>query len=438
MDAEKSGSGRGLRSALAAAANRIRGRVRQGTTLHSIASIALGSGAGQAVAFLLAIPLARLYGPESFGLYAIFMVVVNSGTAIAGLRYELAIVLPKSDTWAHALYRLSVRSAAAVSATISLGFLVFYWVGGRDLYGGSLGLWLVGAGAAVFFTAGVTFVQYWMNREGDFRVLAKNRFAQAVLVPALQLIFALIWPDLGGLALGTVAGQAAALALALFRAPSLRGAGVRPRISAWEAAKRYKKMPLLNGPATGLEIVRNSGINAGIAARAVSGLGQYNMAWRLTHAPVVLISGAVSQVFFRRMAKAPRGDMVRLLAAAVARMAAVAAAVCVPLYFLAPLLFPALLGEQWREAGLMAQALIPWLAASAVASPVSMIFVAVQKQQWFLAYSVFYTAAPLAYLALTGATLVEVIAGLSWIMAGMSAVMLVLAFFVARAYDRGR
>ena len=206
MDAEKSGSGRGLRSALAAAANRIRGRVRQGTTLHSIASIALGSGAGQAVAFLLAIPLARLYGPESFGLYAIFMVVVNSGTAIAGLRYELAIVLPKSDTWAHALYRLSVRSAAAVSATISLGFLVFYWVGGRDLYGGSLGLWLVGAGAAVFFTAGVTFVQYWMNREGDFRVLAKNRFAQAVLVPALQLIFALIWPDLGGLALGSGPG----------------------------------------------------------------------------------------------------------------------------------------------------------------------------------------------------------------------------------------
>jgi O-antigen/teichoic acid export membrane protein len=57
--------------------------------------------AGSAIAFgfsILASPItSRLFGPQEFGLAALFMSGATILSVIACLRYEMAIVLPKED-----------------------------------------------------------------------------------------------------------------------------------------------------------------------------------------------------------------------------------------------------------------------------------------------------------------------------------------------------
>ena len=65
----------------------------------------------------LAPVITRLYGPEAFGLLALFTSITASPGSIACMRYEMAIMLPKTDKEATNLLGLcAVDSARTVPA----------------------------------------------------------------------------------------------------------------------------------------------------------------------------------------------------------------------------------------------------------------------------------------------------------------------------------
>lgn len=269
------------------------GRVRQRVSallessplLGHVLTLITGTAVAQVVSFGMSIVLARIYTPRDMGLMAIYTSVAGILVAVAALRYDMTIMLPRKEPEALSVARLGMVCIAVVSllatvAAFPLHGLVTRW------WGHEVALWMPLAGLTTFLMSGVELFKFWFNRSSNYRAIAINQAEQQIGVNVGQLGLGLA--GLGGMAglmLGFTAGQVFAFgnlgrqAKELWRplpkeAPSLR----------W-VARRYRRMPLLNGPNALADALRLNGIQLLIASYSASALGQFQMAWRYLDAP---------------------------------------------------------------------------------------------------------------------------------------------------------
>lgn len=408
----------------------------QGLLLRQIVTILSGTASAQLLTVASMVPLARLYSPQDFGLFAIIQSVVGMGTALGALRYDMAIVLPKTDLIARVLHKLASRSILIFSMLLSVVLLAASPLTSRVYNNDSFSIWLIASALATYLVAQVVNVQFWLNRRQNYRAIAGNRLIQAVSVAVFQIGFAFVIGGFQGLIAGLIAGQTITLILVYRRTPELRGRLPENSPTKWQVAKRYRKMPLINGPNALLDALKTAGINVLIGNIAVSGLGQFSLAYQMTKAPVSLLNGAVAQVLLQRLASTEPGGMAKLLLASFVRIFLFAAPVFSVFYFIAPGLFPFVFGEQWADTGRIAQALVPWLFMLTFTSPLSSIFVVAGKQEWALAYAAISTSVSLGFLAFTSLDLLTAVTWLALIMAALLVIWVGMALLVARNYDR--
>ncbi|MCK6211758.1 oligosaccharide flippase family protein [Georgenia sp. EYE_87] len=391
----------------------------------------------QVVAMAASLVLARIFSPEAYGGIAIFTSVTGVIVTVASLRYEVAIMLPKTNDDARVVYRLASRSIAIVCLLATVVFVAASpWVADHfdDV---ALSRWLMLGGLSAYFLAQINAISYWLNRHTRYRTIAANKMQQSLGTAGGQIGLGLAGlVSMTGLVLGQILGQAWAWARLVRHTPELRGPLPEGGPSVRDMARRYRRMPLLTGPAALLDSLRLNGINLLVATYAVSALGQFNMAWRLLQAPVMVINGAVQQVFLQRLAAAVPGEMTRLVRAAVGRSAAIGVVPFAFLWMISPWLFPFVLGEQWDRSGDFARALTPWLYMQLVTAPISTVFVVAEKQQRMLVFSAVFCVLPLSLLAFSPWDLLTTTYLLGALMAAMLVMMVVMTDVTAREYDR--
>jgi lipopolysaccharide exporter len=80
-----------------------------------VLKLVTGTTFAQVVTILASPLLTRLYGPEAFGFLALFTSITSIIGVVACMRYELAIMLPKTDEEAANLLGLCLLCVAVVS-----------------------------------------------------------------------------------------------------------------------------------------------------------------------------------------------------------------------------------------------------------------------------------------------------------------------------------
>ncbi|WP_315637367.1 MULTISPECIES: oligosaccharide flippase family protein [Microbacterium] len=373
---------------------------------------------GQLVTIALLPLLARQYGPVSFGEYAIFVSITALAGIIGTARYEMAIVLPRSNREADAIAHLGLRLLLAVTVGITLigsastlipSFLPSRWV------------WLaLLLGPAVFLIGYTSLLTQWLTRAGRFGAIGANRIVQSGVTGAAQALLCYVVPPSGlGLTLGLLVGQTvAALLLTLVDASGKRILKIHSDRRWSYLLRKYRRLPALLMPQTFVDSFRLNGLNLLIGQFSVSALGQYSQAWRLVQLPVGLVGSAISQVYFPRLAATARDDLYRTARASVAKALAFGAIPFGLILWLSPALFPIFLGEQWAEAGEYAQALVPALYGILASAPISTVFIVLRKEHVGLMYSIIYSALSLFTVYLFREDVLLAI----WLMSGVQAV----------------
>ncbi|WP_341946151.1 oligosaccharide flippase family protein [Microbacterium sp. LWH11-1.2] len=399
---------------------------------RSVVTLISGSLVAQ-LATLAAMPiLSRLYSPEAFGEYSIFVSVTLLIAVLATLRYELAIVLPRSVREAAAVKKLTGRLLAASSIFVTaVCVLVALWP--SDL--SDTWRWLILLiGVEVFVLGWLSLLTFWFTRTQMYGVLSRNRILLAVLVACAQI--AMSFTALGGglgLVVGLLLGQLLAVTVLAVSDGSrnhLAGAFARRRWS--YLLRKYWRMPALTTPQTLVDSFRLNGINLVIGQYSLDALGQYSQAWRLVNVPAALIGSALSQVYFPRLATTPRQDLPQVVRSSVGKSLLFGILPFALIFVLSPYLVPWALGPQWGDAGLYAQALTPWLYLNLAASPISTLFVVLDKQHIGLPFSVIYAAAPIAVLALFSSDMYLAIVLMSIVQSILLVFNLGLAGWIAR------
>ena len=358
--------------------------------------------------------------------------------AVAALRYDMAIMLPRKESEALSVARLGMVCLTAVSLLATAASLPLSGLIERQ-WGHEVALWMPLVGLTTFLMSAVELFKYWFNRNSDYRAIAVNQAEQQIGLTSGQLVLgAAGMGGMAGLLLGHTAGQIFAFANLgrqagpLWRrlpqdAPSLR----------W-AARRYRRMPLLNGPNALADALRTNGIQLLIGGYSVASLGQFQMAWRYLDAPLILINGAVARVFFQKLSTIEPGQMRPLVRVTIKRAILIGLAPFALIYALSPWIFPFFLGSQWTESGSFARALTPWLFMMLITSPISNLFIVTEHQDWMLGFALVYTAVPLAWLHWSPLALLPTCYILGAMMAGLLVLNTMLADHAAKEFDAGK
>ena len=378
-----------------------------GAAARQVMTLVTGTGLAQLIPLAVSPLLTRLYTPQDFGVFALYASLLAVLAVLGSARYELALMLPKDDTDALALVALATAIVLATSAAVLAAVLLFQAGLARWLDSPALGPWLFLVPVSMLLTGLVNTLTVWANRTSRYRQISISRVLQSASAAAVAV--ALGWglsrgSQAGvGLVLGAVVGQA--LAAASLAWPFWRRWGARLQGVGWQPmraqALRFREFPAINMPHALLDALQGSAVVALIAALfGPTLLGFHALAQRVVRTPMATLGSAVAQVFQKRAADALHagGDTRRLVDAVLRRLGAVAVAV-LPLLWFAPELFAFVFGAAWREAGVYAQILTPWLLLNFMLSPLSQLPLLLGRQAGALAYGVAYQLAMVAPLA---------------------------------------
>jgi O-antigen/teichoic acid export membrane protein len=347
---------------------------------RAVLTLLAGSAAAQALPLLLGPWLARLYGPEAWGAYALFAALAANVAVVACARFEHALPLEAGDEGARELLALCGWVLAGVTAGCVLA-------AGVLAASGALGhaVWLPAAVLAAGLAQALTL---WANRARRFGAIAGARLVQYGGAAVLQGLLGLAW---AGSAAGLVAGPVfAALLAAPLLARDAPAGGWRaltwvPWARLRAAARRHRDFPLLNTPhalAGALQDTLTVVLLVAWSGEAAAGF--WALALRYLKAPATLVGGAVSQALYPRLAVAEPAEAGRLVRRTMVLLLAVALPLVCVLLLWGPALFAWAFGERWREAGELARALAPYIGAHFVASPLGVVTMAWRAQAWAL------------------------------------------------------
>ncbi len=101
-------------------------KVKSSTYIKQIATLMSGTLFSQAIMLLIIPVLTRIYTPAEFGVYSLFFSVAMIVGLVSSLKYDQAIMLPKSDKDANALMFLSLAITLLVSILLLLIIVLFY------------------------------------------------------------------------------------------------------------------------------------------------------------------------------------------------------------------------------------------------------------------------------------------------------------------------
>ncbi len=346
-----------------------------------------GTALAQLIVLAATPVLTRLFAPEAFGVAAMFMALTGIVGVVVCLRYELSIVLPESDREAVNLLALTFLIALCASILVALliwlwGPLILNWVNMSELLPY---LWLV----PVYLVVHGIFLglNYWNTRTKHFKRLAVSRVAGSFSTTSGSLAAGALGHATGGaLMVAHVGGQvvaAAALGSQIWRS---NGAFICSNLDRGEILRglsRYRKFPLLSSwPA-----LMNSlswqlpALMLGAFFNPVV-VGMYAVGMRVLKTPMKLVSGAVSQVFYRHAVETRHtGKLSLVVTGLYQHLLALAVVPCLVLMLTGQELFGFIFGGQWRDAGLYAQILAPWAAIWFASSPLSVVYSALEQQE---------------------------------------------------------
>jgi O-antigen/teichoic acid export membrane protein len=334
----------------------------------NVVTMLTGTVVAQAIPIVIAPLLARLYSPDAFGLQTLVMGLAAICVVPATLRLDLAMILPPTDREAKVVAAIILCVTAAMALVFL--FAAALWADEIALRLGHpaepIWIWIL-----PLLTISIVIFQIlsaFASRSRNFRPVATGNVVN-------QIGYALAAIALGfsgggwapGLAVAKLAGQAAGT-VSLLRVHGGAIISIRSHFSVREmivVAKRYWQFLVFNTPYSLIgSISREAPILIFSSMGAVSAAGFYGMARTIVLAPTLLISNALSQVYYRE-AVALRGTP-RLHEMTVTLVRVGLLVTAAPFAFCAAWgneFFAVVFGSIWRDAGSFAMVLAPaaWL-----------------------------------------------------------------------------
>jgi len=349
-----------------------------------------GTTIAQAIPIAISPILTRIYTPEDFGVFALYVAFIGIFSVIASGRYELALMLPKDEDDAINIFVLGVAILLIVTITLLLLIFLFHERILALLNNQEISLWLYFIPLSVFFIGLFNLLSYYNNRLKNYKDIAHASIMKSIVLATVQLSVGFLKSGVTGLISGQIISSFFAnlqLLKNILENKVLIGSVSKKKMM--KLAVEYKDFPKYQAPHALLNSF-SSQVPVYIFTPffGLGVVGLYSLSTRIIFVPLMLLAGASAKVYTQQVtylyqnAGDSYGFTVRLLKSLIKKIIAP----FLLLVIFAPQIFAFVFGEAWREAGVYTQILSPWLFFNVIVSTISFIpnLVGMQKKAFIV------------------------------------------------------
>lgn len=363
------------------------------TYAKNVLTLMTGTGLAQAIPIAISPILTRIYSPEEFGVFALYMAIASILTVLVTGRYEMAILLPKKDRDAMNLVALSVILSFFISMLLFLVVTVFNSQLVSLMGVPELSMWLYWVPASTFLMGAYQSLNYWSNRKSHYRRLAVSRVVQSSSTGSAQLAGAFNNVGTSGLVGGQLIGQTLSTAVlgGLIYKEDKKHIKEIKRTRIIVLARRYINFPKYLILAHGFNTASGqmpTFLLGSLFNSAAAGF--FMLTQRVMGAPMTLVASAIGDVFRQEASYAyvNIGNCKDIYMKTFKRLLYISIVPSIAFFFIAPDLFALIFSEKWRVAGEYAQILTPVLLLRFITSPLSVMFIIAEKQKLDLIWQI--------------------------------------------------
>lgn len=372
----------------------------------NVLKLVSGSIIAQILGILLIPIITRIYSPDDFGVYQLFLSISGILVAFSCLSYQLSIMLPKEDEDSANLVALCFILVTIISIVSGSFFIIFSdWIA-QILNTPEISYYLIYLPLIVFLNGIFLGMSYWITRRKRFGINATAQIVNSFSSKVVQIAVGLYSASSTGLIAGSIVSGIASLVvlfkqfredLPLFKKVALKN--IR------SLAIRYKRFPLFTSWSTGANTVSTQVAPLLLAYYFTPEVvGYYAIASMVVFLPMGIIGSATSQVFFQKACdeKNQTGSVTNIVREIQPRLISIGMFPMFILMIMGADLFSFVLGSQWSVSGQYAAILAPWLLFVFIASPLTTIFAVLEKQTLDLTFNILILISRVVALVIGG------------------------------------
>lgn len=355
--------------------------------LRNASKLVSGNIIAQMIPLLVSPLITRLYTPDSFSTFGIFLAIQTVFGVFATGRFDLALIIPGEKKAAINLYNLALVCSLFLSIVLVPVLLIFR-TGIAGLFGvPELSGFLFLLPPAIAFH-GITLSMVGVaNREKHYSLLAFSNIFRAVILNGSCVLFGVVNMQVEGLIYSLMAGivaQLLFLGIRLYRKDP-EYMKIPRRIEQMKATFReYLNFPLHSTRAALINVFSNQlpilTLNK-LFEQASTGF--YFHTFRILNSPVTVISGSIGQVYFQYVSnlRSNNQDISRSLIQLYVSLFLIAVLPISLITVYGDYIFAFVFGADWKQSGDIAMLISPWILFYFIARPITYLYELFNQQK---------------------------------------------------------
>jgi len=370
--------------------SKIKERVLKNEFNRNVLILFGGTVVAQILPIVISPILTRLYSPEDFGAFAIFLSIVSIVSVISCGRYELAIMLPEKDEDAINVAALAFIINTTVSLLFFFLILIFKDPILNLLKADSLSFWIYLAPLTVFFMGLFNILNYTNNRFKLYKDISKATIMKSIVNVSIQLLTGFLKEGFSGLILGQLIAQIVANKKLFY---NIRHKGLLKDIKKdmiKVLAKKYSDFPKYSIISALLDTASLQAPLLMISMLFASStlVGYYSLANRMLQLPSAFVGSSVAQIFYQKFSQFQEEPYKQkeLLYSTWKKLFIVGIIPFSIVFFFGEEIFSFIFGNNWSGAGEIASILSPFTLVMFISSPTSTAYIVfgMQKKNLYL------------------------------------------------------
>jgi len=269
---------------------------------RNVLTLMTGTTIAQAIPIAISPILTRLYTPEDFGVFALFMAIVSIFGSIANGSYEYAIMLPKKDKDAINIFALGFIINVVISLTLLIIILIFHDYIIKLLNNKEISPWLYFVPLVVFFLGFFNILTLFNIRLKKYKDISESNVVKSLTNSIIQLSLGLFKIGAFGLITGQIVSSLISNLKLFHNISKLKIFKSLKKIKIIAMLRKYKNFLLYSTPHNLLNILSNNIVIVLFSYYfSINQIGFYYLVDRIFNIPLNLISSSVGQVFFREL-----------------------------------------------------------------------------------------------------------------------------------------
>ena len=364
-------------------------RLKKNEVVKNISILMSGAIIAQILGLIITPILTRMYTPENFGVYQLFLTTSGVISALLALRYDVAVVLPHDKASYFKLLGLIIKLV-----TFNICFLlilILCWEESFSLFGFED---LIPYKFEVIFSILMLTTQSILNqvntRLKQFKISSQAKVIY-VLVRFVATYIGYYVDSTHGLIWGFIIGHVIVNVTTYLRTSKVEKFSI-DFTGSKNIAKEYIDFPTNNMIATFINLfIVQLPVFFLAAHYSDEELGQFSLAFRMTMLPISLVNAAVSTVILKKISEIKKDNRsAKEFTLKTIVILSLSLPVFIVVYFFASDIFQILFGIPWTRAGEISSVLTPYLFMSFICSPISVVFIIYKKNKALVYINLFF------------------------------------------------